>query len=148
MADSKVSELTAATSIGGSDLLYLVQSNSSKKIAFSTIAQNLGNVRLQGNIQLDTNIQSLSTPGLIDPSKQITHLSVDASQGILNIPQGTPNQVKIVVMTSASGGSYTLLKSNIGGNANVIFDTAGDTATLLFTNSKWYVIGGTATLVY
>lgn len=148
MADTKVSELTAATSIGGSDLLYLVQSNSSKKIAFSTIAQNLGNVRLQGNIQLDTNTQTLTAPGIIDPSKQITYLSVDASTGLLNIPLGTANQIKIVIMTSAAGGSYTLLKSNIGGNANVIFDTPGDTATLLFTNSKWYVIGGTANLVY
>lgn len=148
MADTKVSELTAATSIGGSDLLYLVQSNSSKKIAFSTIAQNLGNVRLQGNIQLDNNIQTLTTPGTIDLTKQITHLTVDASNGVLNIPQGSASQIKIVIMTSTAGGSYTLLKSNIGGNANVIFDTPGDTATLLFTNSKWYVIGGTANLIY
>jgi hypothetical protein len=32
MADSKVSQLTAATSAGASDLLYVVQSSTSKKI--------------------------------------------------------------------------------------------------------------------
>jgi len=49
-------------------------------------------------------------------------------------------------MGSTSGGSYTL-RGNIAGNANVLFTSAGNTATLLYTSDKWYMIGGTAQLI-
>jgi hypothetical protein len=50
-------------------------------------------------------------------------------------------------MISTSGGAYTLT-GNIAGSANVIFNQVGDTATMLYTNSKWNVIGGTANVSY
>jgi hypothetical protein len=145
MADSKVSELTAATSVGGSDLLYLVQSNTSKKVTVANLFANAGNVILKGNVNLDPNVQLLSAPGIIDLNKQVTHLSVDATGGTLVIPGGTSNQVKIVAMISSGGGTYTIA-SNIANSANVVFNNIGDTATLLYTNNKWYMIGGTASL--
>jgi hypothetical protein len=145
MADSKVSELTAATSVGGSDLLYLVQSNTSKKITAANFFGNAGNVVLKGNVNLDSSVQLLSAPGIIDLNKQVTHLRVDASNGTLVIPAGTDSQLKVIVMIGSSGGSYTI-SSNIANSANVIFNTVGDTATLLYTNSKWYMIGGTASI--
>ena len=145
MADSKVSELTTATSVGGSDVLYLVQSSTSKKVTAATLFANAANVTLKGNINLDSSVQLLSSPGVIDTTKPITHLNSDASGGTLVIPSGTTNQIKVVAMIATSGGTYTI-SSNIAGNANVIFNSVGDTATMLFTNSKWFVIGGTASL--
>jgi len=41
MADSKLSELTPATSVGASDSTYLVQSNVSKKVDIATLFGNL-----------------------------------------------------------------------------------------------------------
>ena len=41
MADQKLSELTYATGAVSSDLLYVVQGNTSKKIAFSSLAVSL-----------------------------------------------------------------------------------------------------------
>jgi len=41
MADQKLSELTYATGVGPSDLLYVVQGNTSKKIALSSLAISL-----------------------------------------------------------------------------------------------------------
>jgi hypothetical protein len=148
MADSKVSALTAATSAGGSDLLYLVQSNTSKKITVANFLANAGNVTLTGNINLGGTPQTLSSPGIISLTTPITHLTVDAIGGTLQIPQGTTGQVKILTLIGASGGTYALNYSNVAGNANVIFDTVGDTAQMLFTNSKWFVIGGTANVTY
>jgi hypothetical protein len=49
-------------------------------------------------------------------------------------------------MISDSGGTYTLY-GNIANSSNVTFNNVGDTATLLYTNSKWNVIGGTADVV-
>lgn len=145
MADTRVSELASATSVGSGDLLYLVQSNTSKKVTAGTLFANAANVTLKGNVNLDASVQTLAAPGIIDLTKQITHLVADASGGDLAIGVGTSSQIKIIVLTTTAGGSYTL-KGNIAANANVVFSSVGDTATMLFTNNKWFVIGGTATL--
>lgn len=145
MADSKVSELTSATSVGGSDLLYLVQSNTSKKISASTFFENMGNVVLKGNVSLDPSVQLLASPGIIDLTKTITHLSADSSGGTLILPAGKSNQIKILTMIANAGGTLAV-RANIANSANVEFNTIGDTATLLYTNNKWFMIGGTASL--
>lgn len=147
MADSKVSELTAATSVSGSDIFYLVQSNSSKKVTASTLFENVSNVTLKGNILLDSSVQTLSAPGVINLNKLVTHLNSDASGGSLTIGAGNTNQIKIICMIATAGGSYTM-SSNIAGNATITFDSIGDSATLLFTNNKWFVVGGTANVTY
>ena len=148
MADSKISELTSATSIGVSDLLYVVQSNTSKKLTTAVLFANAANVTLKGNINLDSSVQTLSTAGAITLTSPITHLSADASGGAITIPAGTTNQLKYVVMTSTAGGSYTIngVGSNIAANANVVFSAVGKTAQLLYTDSKWFMVGGSATL--
>lgn len=145
MADSKISELTSATSIGVSDLLYVVQSNTSKKVTAGTLFANAANVVFSGNINLDTTVQLLSSPGAIDIKKQITHLNADATGGLLTIPPGTNSQLKIIVMIANAGGTY-YLTSNIANSGNIIFNNVGDTATLLYTDSKWFVTGGTASI--
>jgi hypothetical protein len=145
MADSKVSELVSATSVGGSDQLYIVQSSTSKKVTAAVLFANAANVVLKGNINLDTTVQLLASPGTIDITKQITHLSADASGGTLILPTGTDKQIKILAMTATAGGTYTVT-TNVANSANVVFNNVGDTATLLYTNNKWFVIGGTASL--
>lgn len=145
MADSKVSELTSATSVGGSDLLYLVQSNTSKKITASNLFGNAGNVVLRGNVALEPAVQLLATPGVIDLSKTVSHLAVDGIGGTCIIHAGKPNQIKIITVISSAGGTFSI-KANIAASANVNFNSVGDTATLLYTYNKWFMIGGTATL--
>jgi hypothetical protein len=145
MADSKVSELTSATSVGGSDQLYLVQSNTSKKVTAATLFANAANVTLKGTINLDSSVQLLASPGIIDLSKPITQLSADATGGTLILPNGTTNQIKVIVMVSNSGGTLAI-RSNVVSSANILFNSVGDTATLLYTFNDWYMIGGTATI--
>jgi proline racemase len=145
MADSKVSELTAATSVGGSDTLYLVQTNTSKKVTAATLFASAANVTLSGNVNFESGVQLLASPGIIDLKKPVTHLSSDASGGTIVIPAGTVNQVKIIAMISTAGGTYTI-RSNVANSANVVFNNVGDTATMMYTNNKWFVIGGTASL--
>lgn len=145
MADSKVSELTSATTISGSDVLYLVQSNTSKKITAATLFANASNVTLKGTTTLDSNVQLLASPGLIDITKPITQLSADASGGALSIPAGSTSQLKIIVMVATSGGTFTL-SGNIANNSNVVFTKVGNTATLLYTFNKWFMVGGTASI--
>ena len=146
MADSKVSELTTATSLGVSDLLYVVQSNTSKKITAATLFANAANVTLKGTVTLDPSVQSIVASGTsVDLTKPVTHLTADASGGSINIAAGDTNQIKIITMIATSGGSFTL-SSNIAASATITFSGVGKTATLLYTNGKWHMIGGTATI--
>lgn len=147
MADSKLSELTSAASVGVSDLFYVVQSNTSKKVTAAVLFENAANVTFKGNINYDSSIQTLSAPGTIDLKKQITHLSSDSNGGNVTITAGTTHQQKILVMISNNGGNF-YINSNVAGSGNVVFDRVGDTATLLYTNNKWFVIGGTANVTY
>lgn len=147
MADSKVSELTSATSLGVSDLFYVVQSNTSKKITAAKVFENAANVTLKGNINIDSSVQALGAAGVIDLTKPVTQLSIGASDGTLTLPTGTAGQIKILVMVASSGGTYNVF-GNVAASANISFNNNGDTATLLFTNNKWYMIGGTANVTY
>lgn len=146
MADSKVSELTAATSVGGSDILYLVQNNTSKKLPVSTLFANAANVTLKGTVSLGSSSQTLTSPTGVDLANVVTILNADASGGNITIANGGFNTVKVIVMGSTAGGSYRL-KGNIAGGANILFTAAGNSATLLYTNENWYMVGGSARLV-
>lgn len=148
MSDAKLSQLPVATSSGDSDLLYLVQSNQSKRLPLSTLFANAANVSLSGVTTLGGTPQTLGSPGIVNITTPITHLSADATGGTLQIPTGSNGQVKILVMTSSSGGTYTINNANLAANANVVFGQAGHSAQLLFTNSKWFVVGGTANVTY
>jgi len=145
MADSKVSELTAASSAGSSDLLYIVQSSTSKKITVANLFASAANPTLSGNITLSGQ-QSMLAAGVINTTSPITNLTGDGSGGICSLPTGSANQIKIVNYISGTG-IYTIY-GNIAGNANVVLNNVGDTALMLYNNSKWYVIGGTANVVY
>lgn len=143
MADSKVSELTAASSAAPSDFLYIVQSGASKKISVGNFLSNTANITLTGKVTIGDTPQTLTTAGVISLTTPITHLSANASGGTLTLDAGTSGQIKVIVMVATTGGSFTIT-DNIAGGGTVTFEQVGDTAQLLFTNNKWYVIGGTA----
>ena len=147
MADSKVSELTAATAASGSDLLYIVQSNTSKKITVANLLANAADPTLSGNIKIGGTVQLLAAAGAISLTSPITHLTSDASGGTLTISSGVQGQIKYITMIANSGGTYTI-SSNVAGSGSIVFNNVGDTAQLLFTNNKWFVIGGTASVTY
>ena len=143
MADAKLSELTAATTAAASDSTYLVQSATSKKI---TIANLFGTIAtpavFSDKIQIkDTDTQT--TSGAIVVTTNITFLNNPDTSGNMSLAAGSDGQIKLIIMTSNTGGhTLTLTGSNVEGN--VAFDAAGETATMIYTNSKWYMIGGTA----
>lgn len=145
MADAKLSELTAATSAASSDSMYLVQSSTSKKI---TVANLFGDVDtptvFSDKIQIQDS-ETISAPGACAVTTNITLVTNPTGNGYLTLAAGSDGQIKIIIMTSNPGEAIlTLSGSNVEGD--VAFDRAGDTATMIYTNSKWYMIGGTATI--
>ena len=146
MAKLKISELAAATTANPTDLLYLVQSSTSKSITVSSFLAGLDNPTLSGNIKIAGTPQTLSSPGAVDITTPTTYLSIGGTAGTITIPNGANGQVKVLLTIASSGGTYSL-GSNVANSANVRFANVGDTATLMFTNHKWFMIGGTAQVV-
>lgn len=88
--------------------------------------------------------QSLSGAGAVDVTSRITEIT---STGVnaLTLANGSEGQRKTLVMI-VDAGDATLTPTNLGNGTTITFNDAGDTAELVFTNGKWYMIGGTATL--
>jgi hypothetical protein len=146
MAKLKISELAAATETNPGDLLYLVQSNASKSITVANFLADLTDPTLKGNIKITGTPQTLSSGGAVDLSTPTTYLSVGSSADNVSIPNGANGQIKILLTTATAGGTYSL-SSNVANSANILFANVGDTATIMYTNHKWFMIGGTARVV-
>lgn len=141
----KVSELTAASSINETDKLYLVQSGASKSISANVLFSNIKNPTLKGNLKLDSDVQILSSAGIVDITKQITKLNIGNTNEIINIPFGGDSQMKVIVAVSVGSGNFQLT-GNVANDSNILFANVGDTAMLLSLSNIWYVVGGTASI--
>lgn len=149
MADSKVSELTAATSVNSADVLYLIQSSTDKKISMSTLLANLPNTltKFSGLIALSLNsAQSIVGSGTINSTTFMTTISNAAGTYALTIADGSyVGQLKLIMCSSASGTSS--ITSNLKG-CTAAFTETGHTLLLVWYDNDWWPIGGTATLTF
>ncbi len=98
---------------------------------------------LTGMVKTPTT-QTLTGAGAVDIVSAITHLVTNAANA-LTLADGAEGQHKFIVMKT-DGGDGTLTPTNPGNFATITFNDAGDSVQLLFTNGKWYYMGGTATL--
>ena len=147
MADSKLSELTSATSAGATDTTYLVQSSSSKKI---TIADMFKAVATPTSFNDKVSIgdhNTITTAGTIGASSyNVKFINNPDSGGNCSIEAGLDGQLHVAIMSANSGGhTITISGANVSGT--ISFDAVGETAILMYDTglSKWWMIGGTAT---
>ena len=157
MADKKITALTdLGNAIASEDLLHVIDDPSgtpvNKKISVSNLFNNIPTY-----IALDGTAQSIT--GSVAPNTTTSITLVDLSGVSTNttatgtLGDGTNGQVKIIVMTTApsSGSSYRVTVTNWGstatGTAQLQFNAIGESATCVFTNSKWYVIASNGTVV-
>lgn len=88
------------------------------------------------NVQTD--IASHSGAGAVTVNSAIVNLTTTGANA-LTLADGTDGQFITIVMIT-DGGDGTLTPANKVGFSTVTFNDVGDTATLLFTNSKWYLV--------
>jgi hypothetical protein len=147
MADSKVSDLTAATSVNTADVLYLIQSNTDKKISMSTLLANLPATltKFSGLIALSlNNPQNIVGSGAVNATTFLTTISNTTGVYSLTIADGTHiGQLKLIMCTAAAGTSS--ITTGVKG-CTVGFTRAGHTLLLVWYDNDWWPIGGTATL--
>ena len=112
----------------------------------------VGGIKLAGSQLFDTNgiltligtPQTLSGAGAVNLTTSITWL-VTTGANALTLADGKEGQVKVIIMKT-DGGAGTLTPTSLGNGTTITFDDVGDSALLIFTNSAWHFMGGTATL--
>jgi len=145
MADAKLSELTAATTAAASDVLYVVSGSNSNKITIANLFAEVATpVSFSDSIAI-TDTNTMTAAGEIITTTNITYISNPDADGNYTLGDGVDGQIKIVIMISNNNARTCTLQGSTMAR-DVAFDAAGETATLLYTNSKWYFIGGTATV--
>ena len=146
MADQKLSDLTAASSAAAADTLYVVQGGTSQKITVANLFADVDTPVSLGSTIAVNDSETLSGAGIVSASKTVTILSNPGASGTLTINSGSIGQIKIIVMTSNNGSKTMTLDDTDLGHDTVVFNEVGDTATLIYIGSKWWVVGGTATV--
>ena len=143
MADKKISALTATTTTAASDIAHVVTGMGGTPINKKITVADLFNTIPTWSGFADT-VTTMAADALAVPvTASVCHKTSGADAEALTIVAGTSGQVLIVVMIVDGGGTATLSGAQI--NGSVAFSEVGHTATLLYTNSKWNMIGGNAT---
>ena len=146
MADSKVSEMTAATAAAAADKLYLVQGSNSKSVTNAVLFGNVATPAVfNDKIQISDH-DTMNAIGTVSVDTNVTFLYNVTAAGNLTMPAGVDGQVKIIIMSSNSGG-HTVTANGDNVAQDISWDAVGESATLLYDTgtSKWYFIGGSAT---
>ena len=142
MADKKISALTATTTTAASDIAHVVTGMGGTPINKKITVANLFNT-IPTWIGFADTVTTMAADALAVPvTASVCHKTSGADAEALTIVAGTSGQVLIVVMIVDGGGTATLSGAQI--NGSVAFSEVGHTATLLYTNSKWNMIGGNA----
>ena len=114
MADSKVSDLTAATSAAGADQLYLVQSSTSKSITAANLFGYINTPAVFNDKLVIGDHDTITAAGVLSTDTNVTFINDPSGAGACSIGAGTDGQIKIVIMSSNSGGhTITIAGSNV-----------------------------------
>ena len=145
MADKNIANLPSSAAASFDDLLIVVdtpaESPANKKITltnfFNKIPTWLGFA--------DTVATSAADSLAIPITASIVHKTTGGDAEALTVAAGTQGQLLMIVLTTDGGGTGTIAASSSVADT-IAFADAEDTAQLLFTNSKWHFMGGTATV--
>ena len=141
MSDKTITELDALTVSASTDSLVVYDTSATGTLKL-TVA-NLIN-KLPTWLGFADTVTTMAADALAVPiTASICHKTSGGDAETLTIVAGTSGQVLMIVMIVDGGGTATLSGAQI--NGSVAFSEVGHAATLLYTNSKWNMIGGNAT---
>ena len=139
MADKKITALNASTALSTDDLFHVVDDPSGSPTNKKITATNVFN-KIPSWIGLAQTAQALSTPGAIDVTSAITNLTSDGTDAV-TLADGTQGQIKICVVTTLANSAVAKVTPTSFDGTSIDMNALGESCTLFFTNSKWYLIG-------
>ena len=147
MADKKITQLTdLGAGLAKVDLFHVVDDPTgtpiNKKITAEDVFNNIPTwVGLNSTSQAITGDGSTSTA--IDVITPVTEVDATSNTAPCTLANGANGQVKTIINVSTSGtNAITITPANFRGGTTITLNAPGETATLIFKNSNWNVIGG------
>lgn len=127
-----------------SDLVFVDAGNDKVGFGTGTPAEKVdvaGNLAISdGFLRLSATPQSLSGSGslVVNTTAAITYITTTGS-ATLSFGDGVQGQEKTLVMI-VDGGDAVLTPTSASGFTTITFNDVGDTARLIFVNSKWNIL--------
>jgi hypothetical protein len=96
-----------------------------------------------GGTGASATVQSLSGPGAVNITSLATAFTSTATGNALTLADGAQGQLKTVIYVAEAAGGDTgiLTPTNLGSATTITFNAVGDSATLQFAGTDWWVVG-------
>jgi hypothetical protein len=88
-------------------------------------------------------VQSLSGPGAVNITSLATAFTSTATGNALTLADGAQGQLKTIIYVAEAAGGNTgvLTPANLGSATTITFNAVGDSVTLQFAGTDWWVVG-------
>ena len=96
-----------------------------------------------GGTGASATVQSLSGPGAVNITSLVTAFTSTAAGNALTLADGAQGQLKTIIYVAEAAGGDTgvLTPANLGSATTITFNAVGDSVTLQFAGTDWWVVG-------
>jgi hypothetical protein len=96
-----------------------------------------------GGTGASATVQALGGPGAVNITSLATAFTSTAAGNALTLADGAQGQLKTVIYVAEAAGGDTgvLTPTNLGSATTITFNAVGDSVTLQFAGTDWWVVG-------